>query len=558
MILAAGLGTRLSPYSRHTPKPLFTLNQRPVLDLIIDRLLHAGCEQIIINTHHLHEQIEAFVQQQQYPVPVITRHEPEILGTGGAIQNIADLWTEAPLLVFNADIVTDIDLAHVYQWHCANNAAVTMVMHDEQRFNCVCVDNQDRIVSFNDPESPCTPHRKLAFTGIHVLNRDVLNYLPPQGPAHIINAYSRMIEDGKCIKALISKEHYWQDIGTPDSYRSAALYHMARDGFKNAFSETPVGKIDTTALKGDGSDRRWYRLNADGKSLILVDHGLRLNRQIRQEVDAFMDIGHHLRGIGAAVPRIHAADTFNGMVILEDLGDLHLQQIVTQQGRDQNKALYCCVIDQWLQMAIDGSHAFNLQWTYQSTHYDEELIIEKECRYFIEAFVSSYLGRRERFDDYLEEFQKLARLAIQYGQMGFMHRDLQSRNIMINGDRICFIDFQGGRMGPLQYDLAALLIDPYVNLDNTLQDELFDYAVAAIAKRIHIDPATFQKGFIYCRLTRNLQMLGAFGFLSQVKGKKQFEAFIPVAVQTLLGNLSIQKRQFPKLAELVTTIANLF
>jgi aminoglycoside/choline kinase family phosphotransferase len=209
-------------------------------------------------------------------------------------------------------------------------------------------------------------------------------------------------------------------------------------------------------------------------------------------------------------------------------------------------------------MAIDGSHAFNLQWTYQSTHYDEELIIEKECRYFIEVFVSSYLGRRERFDDYLEEFQKLARLAIQYGQMGFMHRDLQSRNIMINGDRICFIDFQGGRMGPLQYDLAALLIDPYVNLDNTLQDELFDYAVAAIAKRIHIDPATFQKGFIYCRLTRNLQMLGAFGFLSQVKGKKQFEAFIPVAVQTLLGNLSIQKRQFPKLAELVTTIANLF
>lgn len=557
MILAAGLGTRLLPYTRHTPKPLFTLNQRPVLDVIIDRLLHAGCKQIIINTHHLHDQIEAFVHQQHYPIPVVTRHEPEILGTGGAIQNIADLWTDAPLLVFNADIVTDIDLAYVYQYHCAGDAAVTMVMHDEQRFNGVCVDNQEHIVGFSDRESPSTAHRKLAFTGIHVLNRIVLDYLPVQGPAHIITAYTRMIEDGKCIKALVFQDHYWQDIGTPDSYRSAALDQMIRDAFKNAYSKTPGEKITITALKGDGSDRHWFRLTAGDKNLIMVDHGLRPERHIRQEVDAFVDIGRHLLHCGVTVPRIHAADTFSGMVILEDLGDLHLQQVALKQGRDQNKTLYCRVIDQWLKMAVDGAHEFNLKWTYQSTHYDERLILDREGRYFMEAFVNSYLGRCEQFSNYLDEFQTLARLAIQYGQLGFMHRDLQSRNIMINGDRICFIDFQGGRMGPLQYDLAALLIDPYVHLDHILQDELFQYAVTAVAKHIHIDPESFQKGYVYCRLTRNLQMLGAFGFLSHIKGKKQFEAFIPTAVNTLHGNLSMQKHQFPKLAELITTIKNL-
>ena len=145
MILAAGLGTRLLPHTRHTPKPLFTLNRRPMLALIIERLQRAGCTAIIINTHHLHEQIEAFADGLDLSIPVTLRHEPEILGTGGGIRNTADLWSDAPLLVINADIVSDIDFARVYRFHLDHGCPVTMVMHDYPKFNMVSVDPNDMV-----------------------------------------------------------------------------------------------------------------------------------------------------------------------------------------------------------------------------------------------------------------------------------------------------------------------------------------------------------------------------------------------------------------------------
>ena len=117
MILAAGLGTRLRPHTLHTPKPLFTINQRPVLDLTIERLARIGCLRIIVNTHHLHQKINDHVARGDYPVAITTRYEPEILGTGGGIANIADLWDHGTLLVINGDIVCDIDLASVLDSH---------------------------------------------------------------------------------------------------------------------------------------------------------------------------------------------------------------------------------------------------------------------------------------------------------------------------------------------------------------------------------------------------------------------------------------------------------
>ena len=114
MILAAGYGTRLQPYSDHTPKPLFSIAGRPLLDVIIDQLQKAGCKAVIINTHHLHQKIEAFLATRKYSLEVYTRYEPQILGTGGAIKNVTDFWDDQPFMVINADIVADIDLAEVY------------------------------------------------------------------------------------------------------------------------------------------------------------------------------------------------------------------------------------------------------------------------------------------------------------------------------------------------------------------------------------------------------------------------------------------------------------
>lgn len=555
MILAAGRGTRLLPFTRHTPKPLFTLNRRPVLDMLLERLQRAGCREVIINTHHLHEQIEDAIRQQRHAIAVRTCYEPEILGTGGAIRNVAWFWTGEPLLVINADIVTDIDLNAIYRFHGRHAFPVTMVMHDHPEYNAVAVDQDDFIVDFYHSGRGDGTWRRLAFTGIHVVESRVLDFLPPSGPAHIIDAYGAMVAAGQRIKALVISQHYWRDIGTPAAYRAAAIDYMAPAAFATAFGQPPPGPIHRSRLQGDGSDRQWYRLTTGRHSLILADHGIRPCRAVRQEVDAFVDIGRHLRSKGVAVPQIGLFDTFAGLVFLEDLGERHLQDAARQLNTDQLGRLYRRVIDRWLDMALEGAAGFDIAWTCQTTHYDRGVILERECRYFVEAFLHGYMGRSDAYPDFEEEFQRLADQVQTFGITGFMHRDLQSRNIMIKGTDIHFIDFQGGRLGPLQYDLASLLIDPYVALPPGLQNDLRTYAARAFHERTGMDMVRFQSGVEYCAIARNLQILGAFGYLSRVKGKRYFEAFIPAALKTLQRRLTASSTlHLPKLSALLTQL----
>ena len=115
MILAAGLGTRLLPLTEKIPKPLFPVLGRPLIDILIRRLEDMGCTAVIINTHHLAPMIEAFLKTQHYNIPVLTRYEKTILGTGGGIKNVEDFWDDDPFLVVNGDIFTDIDLERVYR-----------------------------------------------------------------------------------------------------------------------------------------------------------------------------------------------------------------------------------------------------------------------------------------------------------------------------------------------------------------------------------------------------------------------------------------------------------
>ena len=557
MILAAGLGTRLRPYSRHTPKPLFTIDQRPLLDIIIERLQRSGCEAAMINTHYHHTQIEAFVQAQDYPLPVKTRHEPEILGTGGGIRNMSDFWEDGPMLVLNADVVCDIDLKKVFRFHQRHAAPVTMVMHDCETFNSVWVDQNDRIVGFQRDPKSAADVRQLAFTGIHVLDRRVLDFLPASGPAHIIDAYQRMLDSGESIAAYVSRGHYWQDIGTPQNYRSAVYDHMAPAAFAEAFGTWDRTPIECRRLHGDGSDRQWFRLTAGTQHLIMADHGLRMTSD-REEVDAYVDIGRHLWACAAAVPRIWSFDRFAGLVFLEDLGDRNLQQAAAGLSEALQIGLYRRVIDRWVDMAVECVKGFDLEWTYQTRQYDRQVIIENECRYFVEAFLRGYLGWDIDFEVLAEEFEDLATETLNAEPFGLMHRDLQSRNIMLQNEKVYFIDFQGARLGPLQYDLASLLIDPYVGLSRSAQRDLLSYCADRIDDRCGIDAAAFQRGYPCCALTRNLQMLGAFSYLSRIKNKTQFETYIPGAVQCLqrrLENDGSIAVPLPKLAQVVNRAA---
>ena len=227
LILAAGLGTRLLPYTRRTPKSLFPLAGRPLLEHHILRLQAAGCEAVIVNTHHLHVQVEAFIAARRWEIPVRTRHEPEILGTGGAIRNVRDFWDERPFFVVNSDITSGIDLRQVYEFHLRQGPLATLVLVDDPEFNSVTVEPDGRIRAFA-ASAAAAPPGALTFTGVQVLDPAVLDYIPAEGFSHSIDAFRAMIAGGRVVRAFIAPHAGWVDLGTPERYRWAAPRRIRR------------------------------------------------------------------------------------------------------------------------------------------------------------------------------------------------------------------------------------------------------------------------------------------------------------------------------------------
>ena len=120
----------------------------------------------------------------------------------------------------------------------------------------------------------------------------------------------------------------------------------------------------------------------------------------------------------------------------------------------------------------------------------------------------------------------------------FLHRDCQCRNLMVREGRVRFIDFQGGRLGPLAYDLASLLLDPYAALPATLQGHLATVYLDELNREIPYDPEQFRREYLLLALQRNLQILGAFAFLSQVRGKPFFARYLRPALVSLAALLA--------------------
>ncbi len=547
LILAAGLGTRLQPYTLTTPKPLFTLAGRPLLAIHIRNLAEAGCDAVGVNTHHLPEAIEAFVASQHFDIPVHLRYEPAILGTGGAIKNWADFLDRGPFFVINADIFASIDLTQVYAFHRRRRPAATLVLVNDPEFNTVSLDAAGRVRGFAGSRADA-PAGALTFTGIQVLDPVVLDYIPEHGAYHSVDAFRAMIAAGLTVLAYVPDRGDWQDLGTPDRYRQAAVEASVREAWHRAFSGAGPERLGVERIEGDGSDRQWSRWKGAGGSMVLAEHGLRTTAAVA-EVDAFVAIGRHLKAKDIPVPTIYFADPFAGLVFLEDLGDTSLQAVVrAQPDRERVLSAYRAVIDEVVRMAVDGARGFDPGWTFQTPAFHRAVILERECRYFCNAFLAGYAGVDPAGDDLSEEFSRIADGALQGGEPGFMHRDLQSRNIMLKDGRFYFIDFQGGRIGPPAYDLAALLIDPYVELAPDEQARLLDYAIGRMSLRRPVDAAQFRRAFGYCALSRNLQVLGAFGYLSKVKGKPQFARYIPAALQGLEARLgALGPNGFPRL-----------
>ncbi len=293
----------------------------------------------------------------------------------------------------------------------------------------------------------------------------------------------------------------------------------------------------------DGSTRRFWRVGRVGKALCVIAAPAGSSMAELAESGSAWKIGRHLREKGVPVPELYGWNEAAGVLLFEDLGDVRLHDFIARPEdilrRDEGAVLnfYHAALEQLANMQLTGPDGFDPTWCWDGSRYDVPLMLERESGYFLRAFWQGLLGQEET-GGVEEEFRHIAEVAGKAPTDFFLHRDFQSRNIMVKDGRVRFIDFQAGRLGPLGYDVASLLIDPYAALTPQLQEELLGFYGAVIAAHRPGCEEHFFKYYKFLALQRNLQIVGAFAFLSKVRGKDFFTAFIHPALLSLRDRLA--------------------
>lgn len=312
-----------------------------------------------------------------------------------------------------------------------------------------------------------------------------------------------------------------------------------------------------SALAGDGSQRAFFRLQFPGETAVVVV--LPAGRDLAQMAEARSAwlIGTHLYRAGIPVPKPLAFDEKSGAILFEDLGDLRLHDYLRERAVQNDTELlrvYGEVVRELARMQVLGGQGFQGSWCWQTPSYDRELMLTRESGYFLEALCQGLLGLRPDTASLRREFEEIADQAAEAPAHFFLHRDFQSRNLMLKDGRVRIIDFQGGRLGPLAYDLASLLIDPYVGLPQTVQDALLAEYLRALQQYTSYDPDRFRQEYFYLALQRNLQILGAFAFLGGQRGKAFFLPYLRPALNSLHARLAREGQgRYPVLSQLVQT-----
>ncbi len=312
-----------------------------------------------------------------------------------------------------------------------------------------------------------------------------------------------------------------------------------------------------TALAGDGSQRRYVRMtHRDGTSVIgAYGHDLDENR-------AFLSIAETLRGAGVAVPRVLRVASDGHAYLLQDLGDTTLFRALESARKNHASSPFTTSILAHYEQALDLLVAMQLgaaKTLDTSRCYPRATFDRQSMRWDVDYFKYCFLKlahipfHEARLEDDLQAL--LARLEAAPASF-FLHRDFQSRNLMLHDDRVWTIDFQGGRHGPLHYDIAALLFDGKAAMPPDVREQLLEAYVDRL--RAH-DPALaddVSKRFYDFVLLRILQAMGAYGYLGIHQRKPHFVQSIPHAV-TNLGWLHENTPIFDASPELTQIVARL-
>ena len=235
LLLAAGLGSRLRPFTLRRPKPLIPVANAPVIEYNLRLLKAHGLKEVAINVHYLPGAIRSYLGDgSRFGMSIRYSHEEEILGTGGGIRRLKSFLGANTFLVVNSDILCDVDLTAAVERHRERGAVATMVLTGEastERYGAVEYDVRGRIVQLagrvQTPPETSGPVSSGVFTGIHIMEPRVFDYLPAQPTSHInTDAYPKMITGGEPIFAD-PQVRVWRDIGTPEELLKANLDLLA-------------------------------------------------------------------------------------------------------------------------------------------------------------------------------------------------------------------------------------------------------------------------------------------------------------------------------------------
>jgi NDP-sugar pyrophosphorylase family protein len=614
-ILAAGLGERLRPLTNHIPKPLLPVLGKPVLQSVLERISGLPVKKTGINLHYKRGVIEDWIDGSPFKKTVKIFPEERILGTGGALRNAGSFLNDGTFVVHNSDILSDINMQGLIEFHLTSKRLATLAVHDCPEFNTVFIDGKGIFRGLKQAEKRPKNMKEKAFTGIAVYEPEFLEFLS-EDETSVVDAWIKAMNAGQIIAALDVSGCFWRDIGTVSSYFTTVFHALSEEGetvyihpsvqgcsdmqidgfvvieegcevkertFLRNCILLPGGRtgadswhenciigpgfiyeIDESEMPGlsgedgamiigtGGSDRKYYRIKKDRKTFVLMKCDIDdpdFERHI--EYTRFF-LEHKI-----PVPELIGIDAEKKRAVFEDLGGLSLYSwLRCGKEKDLIEEMYRHIIDILISIHAIGMDDVSKCPLLQARVFDYDYF-RWETDYFIERFVKDIRGIRGKDRSALnDELGSLAMKADSFTKT-VIHRDFQSQNIMISGNKIpSIIDYQGARLGPPAYDVVSLLWDPYYRHDDDMRERLLDYYVSERKGSVGIwfSEKDFRNTLLACRLQRHMQALGAFGFLSSVKRKEYFLKYIPEGLRLLRDDVSLSKKEYPLLYDLVAEL----
>ena len=300
--------------------------------------------------------------------------------------------------------------------------------------------------------------------------------------------------------------------------------------FEERFGKAPQAVLP---VEGDGSPRKMFRLVGDDYETTIGVIG-----PDAEENRAFLSYSRAFRSVGLPVPQIFAADEAAGAYIEEDLGDTTLFDALTAaRKRDGGEfpasmlPVYRRVVEELPRFQVEGGKVVDYTVAYPRAAFDRQSILW-DLNYFKYHFLK--LAQIPFNEARLEQdFGKFASFLLRADRSHFLYRDFQSKNIMLRDGDPWFIDYQGGRRGALQYDIASLLYDAKAGLPEGVRDQLLNHYLDALARHLPVDREKFRAFYRGYVLVRIMQAMGAYGYRGFFERKIRFLQSVPPAIENI-------------------------